>query len=73
MVSVNSFISFDIFMIQKQKRLIDFSPSRPTWGIALLRHKLRTLPQDTSVIERVESKSYSDLAGMITSPTHYTM
>jgi hypothetical protein len=41
----------------------------------VLRHsvKLQTLPQDTSPIDRVENKSYSDLAGMMTSPTQCTM
>jgi hypothetical protein len=41
----------------------------------VLRHsvKVRTLPQDTSVIERVENKSYSDLVGMMASPTQCTM
>jgi hypothetical protein len=41
----------------------------------VLRHsvKLRTLPQDTWLIERVENKSYSDLAGMMMSPTQCTM
>jgi hypothetical protein len=32
-----------------------------------------TLPQDTSLIERVENKSYSDLTGVMTSPTQCTM
>jgi hypothetical protein len=41
----------------------------------VLRHsiKLRTLPQDTWLIESVENKSYSDLAGMMTSPTQCTI
>jgi hypothetical protein len=52
-------------------RYFDNHPGLP----GVLRHsvKLRTLPQDSSLRERVENKSYSDLAGMMTSPTQRTM
>jgi hypothetical protein len=52
-----------------------FLPVHHPGLLGLLRHsiKLWTLPQDTLLRERVKNKSYSDLAGMMTSPTQCTM
>jgi hypothetical protein len=69
-------VDFNVSRRQKPDTLsILTSPFTRPGLPGVLRHsvKLRTLPRDTSLIERVENKSYSDLAGMMTSPTQCTM